>query len=74
MNCLKESPLLSQRVEVSSPFGLSLVFPSTVQSFEHGKTTVMKALFAILATLGFWDRGAAVSRKTACVQTPPQQR
>ncbi|QNI87344.1 hypothetical protein SynROS8604_00684 [Synechococcus sp. ROS8604] len=47
---------------------------STVQSFEHGKTPVVTAVFGVLATLGFWDRGAAVSRKTTCVQNPPQQR
>ena len=35
---------------------------STVQSFEHGKTPVVTAVFGVLATQEFWDRDAAVRR------------
>ena len=33
---------------------------STVQSFEHGKTPVVTAVFGVLATQEFWDRGVVV--------------
>ena len=38
---------------------------STVQSFEHGKTPVVTAVFGVLATLGFWFRWAADIRTTS---------
>ena len=45
---------------------------ATIQSFEHGKTSVVTAVFGVLATLGFWFGWAAVTRKTALVQIPLQ--
>ena len=45
---------------------------ATIQSFEHGNTPVVTAVLGVLATLGFWFRWAAVTRKTALVQIPLQ--
>ncbi|MFL0741442.1 MAG: hypothetical protein AB8B42_04175, partial [Prochlorococcus sp.] len=45
---------------------------ATIQSFEHSKTSVVTAVFGVLATLGFWFGWAAVTRKTALVQIPLQ--
>ena len=47
----------TQSIEAwSKPTGFSAQL--TVQSFEHGKTPVVTAVFGVLATQEFWDRGA----------------